>query len=599
MSKATKEQLTAVNSAARRLVVQACPGGGKTFSLVEHALARPTERILYLTYTKSLQAEAAGKFPEHVECRTTHSLAWSFGRRFKDAGKLGDVRPSDFSRAFGIEIGFASVLVSTVTNFLFSSDSDFAPHHVPDTIAEGDVEETVKWGRLAWEAMQDLNRKNVPMPHDGYLKLFQLSKPDLTRRFDRILFDEGQDANPVTTSIVLAQNCPVVIVGDRYQAIYAFRGAVNAMDMVQPDETVYLTLSHRFGPGIARLATMLLSAFRGEERPVRSAFPDRPTGYTVDVTKPYAIIGRTNARLFDKAVAMLGSKRLHFVGGLENYPFDKLVDVWNLMSGQPGAVRDQLLKSFGSLEKLEDYAASVDDKEILSLIGVVKEYRSAIPSLVERIKAEAVEDAAQADVQLSTAHRSKGLEFSQVMLLDDFEDFVTADGELLTLDTPELVQELHLLFVALTRAEDVIELNAQLEDIVAILSDRYADADAVSALGEERTEQVGEEPVLLAGFDYVPVVHTCDVAENATREQVAPIVARAQVPVVAGTDIERSVELAILRQGLFHVSRLAQEVGLERDAMADLIVDMIGRGLLAESLFLGSPEVVSRLHAAA
>ncbi|MCA3188587.1 MULTISPECIES: UvrD-helicase domain-containing protein [unclassified Cupriavidus] len=596
MSKATHEQLTAINSAVRRLVVQACPGAGKTFTLREYALVRPSERILYLTYTKSLQTEAEGKFPQNVECRTTHSLAWSFGRRFKDAGKLGDLRPSDFARAFGIEIGFASILVTTVTSFLFSADTDFEPHHVPDTIAEADVAETLKWGRLAWEAMRDLGRKNVPMPHDGYLKLFQLSKPDLSRRYDRILFDEGQDANPVTTSIVLAQNCPVVIVGDRYQAIFAFRGAVNAMDMIQPDETVYLTQSHRFGPGIARLATMLLSAFRGEERPVHSAFPDRPTGYTVDVSKPYAVIGRTNAKLFDKAVAMLGNKRLHFVGGLSNYPFDKLVDVWSLMSGQPAAVKDQLLKTFGSLEKLEEYATGVDDKEILSLIGVVKEYRSAIPSLVERIKAEAVEQAEHADVLLSTAHRAKGLEFSQVLLLDDFEDFVTANGELLTLDTPELVQELHLLFVALTRAEDVIELNAQMQDIIAILGDRVPEAQPTP--GERSTEQVGEQLGQIPGFDYVPVVYTCDVAENATREQDAPMVALAQVPVGAGTDIEKSVELAILRQGLLHVPRLAQEVGVSREIMADVIVEMIRKGLLAESLFLGSPEVVSRLRVA-
>ena len=76
------------------------------------------------------------------------------------------------------------------------------------------------------------------------------------------------------------------------------------------------------------------------------------------------------------------------------------------------------------------------------------------------------------------------------------------------------------------------------------------------------------------------------------------MVALAQVPVGAGTDIEKSVELAILRQGLLHVPRLAQEVGVSREIMADVIVEMIRKGLLAESLFLGSPEVVSRLRVA-
>jgi hypothetical protein len=56
-------------------------------------------------------------------------------------------------------------------------------------------------------------------------------------------------------------------------------------------------------------------------------FPDRPTGYTVDVSKPYAVIRYTNAKLFDKVVAMLGKSVCTLSVGSGNYPFDKLVDV--------------------------------------------------------------------------------------------------------------------------------------------------------------------------------------------------------------------------------------------------------------------------------
>lgn len=37
---------------------------------------------------------------------------------------------------------------------------------------------------------------DVPMMHDGYLKIFQISRPQL--KFDFILFDEAQDCNPAT-----------------------------------------------------------------------------------------------------------------------------------------------------------------------------------------------------------------------------------------------------------------------------------------------------------------------------------------------------------------------------------------------------------------
>ncbi|WP_432263297.1 UvrD-helicase domain-containing protein [Cupriavidus sp. TMH.W2] len=594
MSKATNEQLKAVHSTVHRLIVQAFAGAGKTFTLVEFALANPQDRILLLVYNKAMQEEASGKFPGNVDCRTTHSLAWHFGRRFKDADKLGNLRPSDLMRAFDLKVGFARLLLTTIENFLFSADDDFASHHVPQSVADKDVKMVVQWGQYVWAAMQDLDRKDVPMPHDGYLKLFQLSNPDLARRYDIILFDEAQDANPVTTAIVAAQRCRLVMVGDKYQSIYAFRGAVNAMERIEADEVVYLTESRRFGAGVAKLASMLLTTFRGEEHPVRSAFPERQTSYQVDRTKPYAIIGRTNAKLFGNAVGLLGRKRMHFVGGVENYPFDKLVDVWHLMNNQPGLVNDSMFKTFGSFAQLEDYASKADDKEILSLIGVVKEYRAQVPALVQRIKTEAVERQEDADVSLTTAHRSKGLEFPQVVLLDDFEDFVTETGDFLVLDTPELMQELNLLYVALTRAEHVLELNVQMRDIVEVLSVR--DPDAMSLLSAGATEQGKGEVGLLPGFDYTPRIATRDVSEMQEEEQGA-LAADGQYALGAGSEIESMVELAILRQGLLQVARLAQELRVERNEMTNIIVGMIHKGRLSGVLFVGSPEVAARLRA--
>lgn len=593
---ATSEQLKAVESTVHRLIVQAYAGAGKTFTLVEFAQANPHDRILYLAYNKAIQEEASAKFPSNVDCRTTHSLAWHFGRRFKDAGKLGNLRPNDLMRAFELKVGFARVLLTTIENFLFSADTEFGEAHVPSTVAEKDVPMVVKWGVYVWAAMQDLERKDVPMPHDGYLKLFQLSGPDLSRRYDIILFDEAQDANPVTTAIVAAQDCRLVMVGDKYQSIYAFRGAVNAMERIDADETVYLTESRRFGAGVATLATMLLTHFRGEKHPVRSAFPEHETLYTVDRTKPYAVIGRTNARLFGTAVALLGLRRMHFVGGVENYPFDKLVDVWHLMDNKPAMVNDQMFKTFGSFGALEDYATKADDKEILSLIGVVKEYRNKVPELVQKIKDEAVERQEDADVCLSTAHRSKGLEFDQVVLLDDFEDFVTDTGDFLVLDTPELVQELNLLYVAVTRAERVLELNHQMREIVEVLSVR--DPEAQSILSASVTAQGAGTVGLLPGFDFAPRIDTRDESKTRPAEQrlVASGVQVAGGAVRSGSDIESMVENAILRQGLLQVARLAKELGYERNAMTNVIVDMIRKGRLAEVLFVGSPEVAARLH---
>ena len=41
--------------------------------------------------------------------------------------------------------------------------------------------------------------------------------------------------------MVQGQTCPKVFVGDPYQQIYGSRGAVNALDAIEPTHTFYLT----------------------------------------------------------------------------------------------------------------------------------------------------------------------------------------------------------------------------------------------------------------------------------------------------------------------------------------------------------------------
>ena len=68
---------------------------------------------------------------------------------------------------------------------------------------------------------------------------------------DFILLDEAQDTNPVVLDVLRRQSAQMVYVGDKYQQIYEWRGAVNAMEQMATDGVTYLTMSFRFGPVIA------------------------------------------------------------------------------------------------------------------------------------------------------------------------------------------------------------------------------------------------------------------------------------------------------------------------------------------------------------
>lgn len=46
-----------------------------------------------------------------------------------------------------------------------------------------------------WKRMKNLDDKSIRLPHDGYLKLWQLQKPKI-QQYDVILIDEAQDLTP-------------------------------------------------------------------------------------------------------------------------------------------------------------------------------------------------------------------------------------------------------------------------------------------------------------------------------------------------------------------------------------------------------------------
>jgi len=90
-------------------------------------------------------------------------------------------------------------------------------------------------------------------------------------------------------------------------------------------------------------------------------------------------------------------------------------------------------------------------------------YGRALPGLVADLRRRAVPHPSAADRVLATAHKAKGLEWPRVRLADDFprlEELDAVDGDGVPyLTAEERDQELHLLYVAATRARQQLELN--------------------------------------------------------------------------------------------------------------------------------------------
>lgn len=76
--------------------------------------------------------------------------------------------------------------------------------------------------RIIWSIMKNPKDRRLNLPHDGYLKLWQLTKPNLfkSENVDCVMVDEGQDMNGAMLDIFLSYPGARIIVGDPHQQIY-------------------------------------------------------------------------------------------------------------------------------------------------------------------------------------------------------------------------------------------------------------------------------------------------------------------------------------------------------------------------------------------
>lgn len=466
--KPTDEQEEINASESGIIIANAFAGTGKTSTLELYTHTRPTRKFLYLAYNKSLQLDAERRFGSNVVCKTTHSLAYhKFGAPYRH--KLGNLRPLLIAQRFNTDFTTARWVYETLDNYISSHAQTIEEKHLSSEVQTGiTADRVLTLTRDAWAAMVDKN-DSLLMTHDGYLKLYALSKPDLSDRFDSILFDECQDANPVTSLIVLRQSkhAQIIMVGDRHQAIYGFRGSRNAMDLNIEADRHYLTKSFRFGPGIAAVASEILSSFCGEPRPLQGLGP-HDAKFRIDRNKPYTYLARTNAGIFEGAIEAVQSRTpFCLMGGYDRYNFSTIVDTWNLAKGRKEEVKDQFISRFNSYAEAVDYAETCNDVPLKALIKAVDKYKDSIPGLCAKIKEKAIPDTVEAreraHILFSSAHRSKGLEFDQVRMGNDFVPLVESDDEdnvrPVEVNDRKTQEEMNLLYVAMTRAKHSIELN--------------------------------------------------------------------------------------------------------------------------------------------
>ena len=475
--------------------VLAYAGSGKTFILTMLAKLwlslNPGKKGLYFAFNKTIASEAGQKMPSGIVSATSHSIAFKVcGIRYRHKMNFkGNQRLSDFindeknlfsefggDRNYSFKI--AKLTQKTVTNFLHSEDFDMTLNHVPyalERVAGLDTEDMTKDQILAlrnriltkaqgmWEAMKNEKVMSVKMTPDGYLKMFHLEKHQLG--MDLIMFDEAQDANGANIGILKNQkNCAIVMVGDLHQAIYQFRGNVNAFEYLPASEgmTFKVSESFRFGSEVAKVASAIL-AFKGESTPVKGFKEGDEIASFIPEGEKHAFISRTNSGVFMGALnAISNGKNVHVVGGGDSLKFPEIEDVLRLSEGTWKGIKDDYVRSFNGkgFDAFKTEVERIEDRDYMRVVKMVEEFGSDLWDMMKQVSENRVK-MKDADVVLCTGHKSKGLEWENVVLGDDF-----AQVDLEKNKVPSEA-DLNLLYVVATRAEKRLVLNSSIMALLA------------------------------------------------------------------------------------------------------------------------------------
>lgn len=476
----------------RFTTIQAKSGSGKTSTL--YMLANGTEdKILYLAFNKSMAEEARRKMPDNVECRTLHSICYQqldqslrhkltrpegayvnvagtgneIAKKFKINNLIDKNGKTLLTRAM---IGL--MVKQTVGKFEFSDDAHLGRKHFP-TVYLPDLKrkninenklitEVVTYAKQLWRERIDPKSETI-MTHDTYVKLFELSGKDLG--YDIIFGDEFQDVNPAFLSILRNAKAAkrIVVVGDEFQSIYQFRGSQNMMKETSTyGVELPLTACFRFGPKVADIANMILEDKQPLAHPlVGKGFDTIVGSYVsdiVDYTKPYTIIFRKNLTLLMEAMDRIADGE-DIIINVDTKDFISMVDSVNaLRRGDIEKVKHETVLPYATWEEFVDCAESDPDaKRLLNVVVSGKANTIAHTLRTHR-------NSPTAKVTLTTAHKSKGLEWDQVVVANDFPSNYNKEREWVGLEEAER----NLLYVAHTRCIKCLQWNSTVQEIIDI-----------------------------------------------------------------------------------------------------------------------------------
>ena len=247
------QQQKIVDATEDNILVVACPGSGKTHTLISRYVKMildnkiTPESTLLITFTKKAGMEMLNrlskilphKIPYHVG--SLHGLGYKVLQEYNDINYTvldeKDVRDylkdiiSENQTIQQLDEDEIGIIKSKIQNIIDQASTNY-PFDMKTILKKNNLEKYSKEFNYIYKLYQQKKKKeNIVDFNDLMIQFSKFLDDDKSNKFKNkinyIFFDEYQDVNPVQNYILekLSKKCQIMVVGDDAQAIYAFRGS--------------------------------------------------------------------------------------------------------------------------------------------------------------------------------------------------------------------------------------------------------------------------------------------------------------------------------------------------------------------------------------
>jgi DNA helicase-2/ATP-dependent DNA helicase PcrA len=453
------------------IAVQACPGAGKSFTLLESLKIIPRlKKTIFLSFSNAIVNELRERIPSHITASTLHSLGCKMimarfksvkvdeNKYFKFALEYFEKRNKEsYKKLYTIQ-EICNYVRLTLTTFNEDNLNDLCNKYCIDADAE-----SILIASIILE--ENTTLKNLFSIDFSDMIYYPAVYSELvTQHYDYVCVDESQDTNnaqvKLIENIVRKPNGRIIAVGDEKQSIYGFTGSnIDSFQQIQKKfntKVLPLTVTYRCAKEIVKLAQTVYPEVIEAHENAEEGIVRR--GELMEAKEGDMVICRNTKPLIAAFFDFISKDKKAYVVGkdYEKGLINLAESVSSYSKEEVGINIEEKLEIL--LQELKDngvYNPESSPKytsllEKCSILKLILEKINYAGELVNKIQEIFHED--KRSIRLLTAHRSKGLECDRVFFIETFNEEKLLPSKYAVLDWQK-IQENNLLFVVYTRAK--------------------------------------------------------------------------------------------------------------------------------------------------